>query len=169
MIQYNIKNEKTYSERKQELKKYIMEYLEEYSLQRNLRALYFRDDYEKNMPEIRNIKILIAALKQIVIFIDEPSYKHLYRVKWLANEFDYSDKILMTYRIYSIFRPLTTDDNLGKAIIPMIEELLKGFGDNYQKFDIRVSENKYRFFKENEFIDSDSDSDSDSDTDTDTD
>jgi len=124
---YNKNNEKTYSERKQELKQNVLEFLEMEILQANLRALYFHENFKENWTEIRNLKILIAALNHIVKFIDNPTYGNLDHVKWLANEFDYSDKILYMRKLYNIFRPLTENDNLGKAIIPMIKEILKGF------------------------------------------
>jgi len=123
-LNYYLTGQLPFSVRKEKLKENILNYLEEQSLKKNLRALY--QNLKDNWLEIRNLKILIEALKQIVKFIDEPTYKNLDLVKWLAKEFVYSDKIFKMRSIYLIFRPLTEDDNLGKAIIPMIKEILKG-------------------------------------------
>ena len=72
------------------------------SLKLNLRALYYREDFKKNWYEIRNCKILIGTLKKVIKFIDNPTYKQLEYVKFLANEFDYSEKIYF-YIVFLVF------------------------------------------------------------------
>jgi len=101
-LRFLAQNKKTYSERKKELKERLIDYLEDMSLKLNLRALYYREDFKKNWYEIRNCKILIGTLKKVIKFIDNPTYKQLEYVKFLANEFDYSEKIYF-YIVFLVF------------------------------------------------------------------
>jgi len=125
--------EKSYLERKQELKENILNFLEGGIIKLNLRRFYNPINLKENWLEIRNVNVFKEALLQIFKFIDNPTYKNLELVKWFANEFDYSKKIVYYKRIYNIFHPLREKDNLGKAITPMIKEILKGY-DNYYEF-----------------------------------
>jgi len=151
-----------YSQRKQELKQRIIDHLEENSLQKNLRPLYFREEFKDNWLEIRNLKILISLLKNIIKFIDNPTYKNLEIVRWLAFEFDNSDKIFLLYRTLGVLKgSLCNDDDLYIAISPAIKEMEKNDydpedydNDTLYECDMNIIDIFY-----NEDVENDSDSD----------
>ena len=93
------KKAKTYSERKQDLKAHIQDIFDYGILKHNLRGLNFPGDLEENWGEIRNMKVLITALEQIVNFIDNPTYKNLDLVNFLQM----SMIIALNYFHHTIF------------------------------------------------------------------
>ena len=115
---------KTYSERQQDLKENINYFFENGIINHNLKRLHNPTKLKENWLEIRNINVFKEALRQIVKFIDNPTYTNLEIVKWFANEFHYSKKITIYESLYQIFNPLRETDNLGKAVTPMIKEIL---------------------------------------------
>jgi len=148
------KEEKTYSELKQELKEEIDFFFEQDVIKNILRKLHNPNKLKENWLDIRNLNILKEALLQIVKFIDNPTYKNLDLVKWFVNEFRYSKKINCYERLYMIFSLIREKGNLGQAIIPLVNEILKA----YHKSD---DEDDSEYDDDIELIIETSDSDSD--------
>jgi len=168
---FNYVWEKTYSERKEELKESIEIIFDINELKINLRALYYSEELKNNWEEIRNMELFIFTLKRIVAFINDPNEENLDIVKYFCKSYKYSDKLLFPESFYDSLNVLEEEDDLYTAIYPLLNELSKGKGNTGDKRIFEISKNIFeanKVYNENDIEEVDLSSDSDSDIYSDT-